>query len=206
MESPFQLLPHTNKHQQVTSFSDSGHTLSWGASHPEILSGESHEGPINPASEDTRTILSNLFQEVVSVFPDKSLHLGGSVYDRQLWQEDAEIQEFMKQNGFDEDYNKLENYYFEMLAGIIENIGANVQSTITPIVWQSVFENGYRGNTNTVIHVHNESDWQNLVKSITSSGYRVINSACWSNLNEAVVTDTRKFYECDISQFEGKSV
>nr|CAH8854687.1 unnamed protein product [Trichobilharzia regenti] len=187
----------------IVEFDTPGHTSSWGRSHPEILSGESHEGPINPASEDTRTILSNLFQEVVSVFPDKFLHLGGSVYDRQLWQEDAEIQEFMKQNGFDEDYNKLENYYFEMLAGIIENIGASAQSTITPIVWQSVFENGYRGNTNTVIHVQNESDWQNLVKSITSSGYRVINSACWSNLNEAVVTDTRKFYECDVSQFGG---
>nr|CAH8854684.1 unnamed protein product [Trichobilharzia regenti] len=69
----------------IVEFDTPGHTSSWGRSHPEILSGESHEGPINPASEDTRTILSNLFQEVVSVFPDKFLHLGGSVYDRQLW-------------------------------------------------------------------------------------------------------------------------
>ncbi|VDQ11663.1 unnamed protein product [Trichobilharzia regenti] len=63
----------------------------------------------------------------------------------------------MEQNGFDQDYNKLENHYFEQLTGIIQNIAAN-SGGITPVVWQEVFENGFRVSTiQTLKLVDNET-------------------------------------------------
>nr|CAH8852756.1 unnamed protein product [Trichobilharzia regenti] len=88
----------------------------------------------------------------------------------------------MKEKGFNQDYNKLENYYFERLTEVIQNITSASQS-MTPVVWQNVFENGFRGNDNAVIkQVHNNSNWEAITKSATSSGYRVINSASWSKV------------------------
>nr|CAH8852762.1 unnamed protein product [Trichobilharzia regenti] len=187
----------------MVEFDTPGHTLSWGASHPELLSGISHDGPLKPVGEEVWTFLSNLFREILSVFPHSFLHLGGNKYDRHSWQEDIEIQNFMEQNGFDQDYNKLENHYFEQLTGIIQNIAAN-SGGITPVVWQEVFENGFRGNANTVIHVANQSNWENLVKSITSTGgYRVINSACWQEIDNDFARNGEKLYNCDPTKFEG---
>ncbi|CAH8857656.1 unnamed protein product [Trichobilharzia szidati] len=187
----------------IVEFDSPGHTLSWGKSHPEILSGESHDGPINPVDENVWPFLSNLFSEVLSVFPDRVLHLGGSVYDRQSWREDANIQEFMKQKGFDQDYNKLENYYFERLTEVIRNITSKSQS-VTPVVWQNVFENGFRGNENAVIiQVHDNSHWEDVTKSVTSSGYRVINSACWSKVVGNFDDAWKTLYDCDPAAFGG---
>ncbi|CAH8858416.1 unnamed protein product [Trichobilharzia szidati] len=108
----------------------------------------------------------------------------------------------MQENGFDQDYNKLENHYFEQLTGIIQNMTAN-SGGITPVVWQEVFENGFRGNANTVIHVQNESNWENLVKSIISTGYEVINSACWQEIENDFARNGEKLYNCDPTEFEG---
>nr|CAH8820425.1 unnamed protein product [Trichobilharzia regenti] len=187
----------------IVEFDSPGHTLSWGKSHPEILSGESHDGPINPVDENVWPFLSNLFSEVLSVFPDRVLHLGGSIYDRHSWQEDANIQEFMKEKGFDQDYNKLENYYFERLTEVIQNITSASQS-VTPVVWQNVFENGFRVNEkNVIIQVHNNSDWEAVTKSITSSGYRVINSACWSKVVRNFDDAWKTLNDCDPAAFGG---
>ncbi|VDQ03237.1 unnamed protein product [Trichobilharzia regenti] len=164
----------------IVEFDTPGHTLSWGKGHSEILTGEEHEGPINPISENILTFLSNLFQEILSVFHDECLHLGGSVFDKHWWQEDEAIEEFMQQKGFDQDYNKLESYYFQQLTEIIQNTASETHKTISPVVWHSVFENGFRGDLNTIIQVLNNDDWKSFVKSITSAGYKVINSACWS--------------------------
>ncbi|VDP94734.1 unnamed protein product [Trichobilharzia regenti] len=60
----------------IVEFDTPGHTLSWGKGHPEILSGEARKGPINPTYDNVRTFLSNLFQEILSVFHDDCLHLG----------------------------------------------------------------------------------------------------------------------------------
>ncbi|CAH8855459.1 unnamed protein product [Trichobilharzia szidati] len=187
----------------IVEFDTPGHTLSWGKGHPEILSGEARKGPINPTCDNVRTFLSNLFQEILSVFPDGYLHLGGSVFDKHWWREDEAIQKFMKENGFDEDYNKLESYYFEQLMEIIQNITSDAHRTVTPVVWQSVFEDGYRGNSNTIVQVLNNSDWKSAVKSITSAGYRVINSACWSEDYGDFTDHGEKFYYCEPADFGG---
>nr|CAH8852754.1 unnamed protein product [Trichobilharzia regenti] len=188
----------------ITSYYSPCHTGSWGKSHPEILSDVSYDqGLINPVDENVWPFLSNLFGEVLKVFPDNVLHLGGSNYDRHPWQEDANIQEFMKQKGFDQDYNKLENYYFEHLTEVIQNITSGSHS-VTPVVWQNVFENGFRDNDkNIIIQVHNNSYWEDVIDLVTSSGYRVINSACWSKVVGNFGDAWKTLYDCDPAVFGG---
>ncbi|CAH8856460.1 unnamed protein product [Trichobilharzia szidati] len=187
----------------IVEFDTPGHTLSWGKGHSEILTGEEHEGPINPTSENILTFLSSLFQEILSVFHDEYLHLGGSAFDKHWWQEDEAIQEFMQQQGFDQDYNKLESYYFQQLTEIIQNIASDAQKTISPVVWDSVFVNGFRGDLNTIIQVLNNDDWKSVVESITSAGYKVINSACWSENHGDFSDYGEKAYYCQPSDFGG---
>nr|CAH8852764.1 unnamed protein product [Trichobilharzia regenti] len=109
----------------------------------------------------------------------------------------------MKEKGFNQDYNKLENYYFERLTEVIQNITSMSQS-MTPVVRQNVFENGFRSNENAVIiQVHNNSDWEAVTKSNTSSGYRVINSACWSKVVRNFDDAWKTLNDCDPAAFGG---
>lgn len=66
----------------MAEFDTPGHTRSWGASHPELLTkcGGPYEGklgPINPIVDSNYDFIFSLFEEIVQVFPDKYTHLGG---------------------------------------------------------------------------------------------------------------------------------
>lgn len=66
----------------MAEFDTPGHTRSWGISHPEILTKcegkyANKLGPIDPTKEESYTFMEKLLTEVVSVFPDDYVHLGG---------------------------------------------------------------------------------------------------------------------------------
>lgn len=64
-----------------------GHVRSWGAGHPEVLTeceGGEH-GPMDPSKNDTFQFLSGLFSEVMDLFPDKTIHLGGDECSFRCW-------------------------------------------------------------------------------------------------------------------------
>lgn len=59
-----------------------GHTRSWGVSHPELLTAckgvfSGKLGPIDPTNEDVYVFMQKLLTEIVNVFPDEYVHLGG---------------------------------------------------------------------------------------------------------------------------------
>lgn len=66
-----------------------GHTLSWGRGIANLLTKcvnlPYEYGPIDPTNGNNYKILKTLFSEVVHVFHDKHLHLGGDEVDFTCW-------------------------------------------------------------------------------------------------------------------------
>ena len=46
---------------------------------------EGYYGPVNPVLESTYTFIEQLFREVISVFPDMYVHLGGDEIPLDCW-------------------------------------------------------------------------------------------------------------------------
>lgn len=75
----------------LAEFDTPGHTRSWGVSHPEILTAcggvySGKLGPIDPTKPETYTFMQKLLDEVVNVFPDEYVHLGGDEGNQKICQ------------------------------------------------------------------------------------------------------------------------
>ena len=70
-------------------------------------------GPIDPTNNATYDLLRDLIKEVVSVFPDKYIHLGGDEVSFDCWASNPDIKEFMQLMQFNASYNKLEQFYIQ---------------------------------------------------------------------------------------------
>ncbi|XP_058447014.1 beta-hexosaminidase subunit beta-like [Malaya genurostris] len=184
----------------MTEFDTPGHTRSWGVAHPELLT-KCHEqyegrlGPMDPTKESTYTFLFNLFQEVVKVFPDQYIHLGGDEVGFECWASNSDIMEYMKQNRL---------YSFEMLEEkfiqrVVDQIDALNRSSL---VWQEVYVNGVRLPDGTVVHVWT-GNRQDLLHRITLEGLPALLSSCWYLDHLSTGGDWRKFYNCDPHDFVG---
>ena len=64
-----------------------GHTRSWEDGIPGLLTEcfENTLGPVNPAQNSTYDFMKRFFREVMQVFPDSLLHLGGDEVDTHCW-------------------------------------------------------------------------------------------------------------------------
>lgn len=70
-----------------------GHTFSWGYGQDYLLTPcydyrnqpDGFFGPINPILKATYNFLQRLFIEVLAVFPDKYVHLGGDEVPFDCW-------------------------------------------------------------------------------------------------------------------------
>jgi len=175
-----------------------GHTKSWGKGQPGLLTEcyESHQfGPINPTVKSTWDFLTALFQEIIQVFPDEYLHLGGDEVSFTCWENNGEIQQWMKEHNYT-DYSKLEQYYETTLLQLIASMGKQY------IVWQEIFDNGLTVLPDTVIDVW-KGDWQSEMFNITKTGLKTILSACWYLNHISYGQDWQNLYKCDPQDFNG---
>lgn len=111
-----------------------------GASHPELLTecGGPYIGklgPINPIIDSSYDFIFSLFEEIVKVFPDKYLHLGGDEVGFECWSTNQEIIDYMKTFNMTS-FEQLEEFYIQKLIDKVTSL--NVKS----IVWQEVYTNG----------------------------------------------------------------
>lgn len=184
----------------IAEFDTPGHTRSWGVSHPEILTTcegvyTGKLGPIDPIKNETYEFMQKLLKEVVNVFPDPYVHLGGDEVGFECWESNTNITEYMKAANIT-GYEKLEEIYIQRIVDIVEALKHK------SIVWQEVFENGVRLAPGTVVHVWT-GDSKKLLNDITMKGLPALLSSCWYLDHLKTGGDWIKFYDCDPQEFPG---
>lgn len=184
----------------LAEFDTPGHTRSWGVSHPEILTACGFPfvgklGPLDPTKNETYTFMRSLLEEVVRVFPDEYVHLGGDEVGFECWKTSTIIREFMKRNNITT-FTQLEEKYIQQIVDMV--IALKRRS----IVWQEVFENGVRLAPETLVHIWT-GDTPKLLKKVTSSGLPALVSTCWYLDHLKTGGDWRKYYVCDLHDFPG---
>ncbi|EDS44385.1 beta-hexosaminidase beta chain [Culex quinquefasciatus] len=180
----------------MPEFDTPGHTRSWGESHPELLTPCFGKlGPIDPTKESTYAFLSELFQEVTGVFPDRYFHLGGDEVAFDCWQSNSDITEFMDDNQI-VDYGILQARFTRRVVDLVDRLNKS------SLVWQEVYENADNLPDGTVVQVWT-GDQKQLLKQITGDGLPALLSACWYLDHLSWGGDWQKFYNCEPRAFPG---
>ncbi|KAK2576822.1 hypothetical protein KPH14_005456 [Odynerus spinipes] len=181
----------------MPEFDTPGHVASWGLAYPQLLtqcydsSGkEKGMGPLNPTNPEVYEFMKNLFSEIVQVFPDQYLHLGGDEVPFDCWSSNPDIKSYMQSHNMSKNYALLEGEYIAKLLEITATLEAS------SIVWQEVFDNGVNLPDSTVVHVWT-GRWQNELAMATKAGHPVLLSACWYLDHISNGGDWKKYYTCD---------
>lgn len=116
----------------VPEFDMPGHVTAWLVGHPELGSApgpyaiERGWGIFDPALDPTREalypFLDRFFGEMVTLFPDAYLHIGGDENNGKHWLANPAITAFMKQRGF-ADAHALQAYFNQRVQKILEKHG-----------------------------------------------------------------------------------
>uniref|UniRef100_A0AAR2KDR8 Beta-hexosaminidase n=1 Tax=Pygocentrus nattereri TaxID=42514 RepID=A0AAR2KDR8_PYGNA len=189
----------------LAEFDSPGHTFSWGKGQTGLLtpcfSGSSPSGtfgPVNPILNSTYDFMTRFFKEVSTVFPDAYIHLGGDEVDFSCWKSNPDIQKFMDQQGFGQDYRKLESYYIQRLLDIVSTTNKGY------MVWQEVFDNGVKVRpSDTVVEVWMNNNVDKELQNVTGSGFTAILSAPWYLDYISYGQDWKKYYTVEPLNFEG---
>lgn len=87
---------------------------------------------MNPTEPALYEFVRNLFSEIVQVFPDQYLHLGGDEVPFDCWASNPEIIAYMKAHNMSNKYELLENEYIAKVLAISKSLDTNT------IIWQEV--------------------------------------------------------------------
>ncbi|KAF7993368.1 hypothetical protein HCN44_007871 [Aphidius gifuensis] len=189
----------------IPEFDSPGHVASWGESHPELLTtcyddfGKPNGklGPINPINSAIWPFLTTLFNEIMDLFPDNYIHVGGDEVLFDCWKSNPDILAYMQANGMKKNFEQLESYYIAELLKIPSTYNRS------SIVWQEVFDNGVVLSSDIAVHVWKINDWQNEMTQATNAGHPVLLSSCWYLDHVAGGGDWIKYYLCDPFAFDG---
>ncbi|XP_070780216.1 beta-hexosaminidase subunit beta isoform X2 [Enoplosus armatus] len=188
----------------IPEFDTPGHTQSWGKGQKDLLttcySGSKPSGtfgPVNPILNTTYDFMNQFFKEVSTVFPDAYVHLGGDEVDFSCWKSNPDIQKFMDQQGFGQDYSKLESFYIQKLLDIVTTTKKGY------MIWQEVFDNGVKLKADTVVHVWIGGESNEEMGKVTAAGYTTILSAPWYLDYISYAQDWQKYYKVEPLNFNG---
>lgn len=130
-----------------------GHAFSWGLSEgltdittlcPKYTDELGHidDVPLDPTLPKTYDVIDQLIMELVQIFPDKYLHVGGDEVKYGCWNESETILKYMNQHGYAAgDFYSLEQTFF---GKIHEMADYNWQRKL--VAWEEVFFNASGGS------------------------------------------------------------
>lgn len=186
----------------IPEFDTPGHTFSWGYGQGHLLTPcydyagkpNGKYGPVNPTLKKNYRFLKALFEEVMSVFKDKYIHLGGDEVPFDCWLSNPFIRMFMKRNKIDDIRKVLNLYERELLKSVLE-IGSSRKMGSGYIVWQEVFDNEVKLNPDAIVQVWNGDAY--TIDRITNAGMKALFSSCWYLDYISYGQDWDKYYRCD---------
>lgn len=129
----------------VPEFDMPGHSTAWFVGYPEIASGSGpyqierkwgiFDPAMDPTSEKTYKLLNELFGEMVKLFPDQFFHVGGDEVNGKEWDQNPNIQAFMKSHGIKSN-EALQAYFSQRVQDLVIKHGK------TPIGWDEILVPG----------------------------------------------------------------
>lgn len=156
-----------------------GHATSWFVGYPEFASATGpysiernwgvFDPTFNPTIEETYEFLDKFFGEMCELFPDEYFHIGGDENSGKQWNENTQIQKFMKENGI-KDNHELQAYFNNRILRILTAHGKKM------IGWDEILHENMPNN----IVIHSWRGKEAMVKaaqqgysSILSNGYYI---------------------------------
>ncbi len=126
----------------MPEFDMPGHTTSWFVSHPELASApgpyeiERRWGIMDPAMDPTRDevyeFIDSFIGEMAELFPDPYLHIGGDEVTGKHWDENPDIQAFLRNNGL-KDNHDLQAHFNRRVQEILAEHGKKM------VGWDEIF-------------------------------------------------------------------
>lgn len=106
-----------------------GHASTIAVAYPELISAPGpyqmerqwgvHQPTLDPSNDRVYQFVDSIIGELVAVFPDPYLHIGGDEVDATQWKESKTIQAFMQQNSL-ADAHALQAFFNQKLEKILE--------------------------------------------------------------------------------------
>jgi len=119
-----------------------GHATSWLTAYPEYASAPGpysiernwgiFDPTFNPVKEETYTFFEKFFAEMSKLFTDEYIHIGGDENSGKQWDENPEIQKFMKENNIPDNHT-LQGYFNSRLLKILTEYNKKM------IGWDEIF-------------------------------------------------------------------
>ncbi len=171
----------------VPEFDVPGHGSAFLTAYPELASKKGIEytlernagifdPTLDPTIEKTYEFMDTLFKEVAPLFPDVYFHIGGDENEGKHWDENPDIQQFMKANDLKDNHalqtyfniklEKILSKYGKVLMGWEEIMTENMPKTALIHSWRGVNE-GLEPGQSLVEAV------KNGYKTILSNGYYI---------------------------------
>ncbi|XP_078335078.1 beta-hexosaminidase subunit beta-like isoform X2 [Crassostrea virginica] len=184
------------------------HVFSWSFGKPELLtqcynSGEivpALMGPLNPARNSTYSFLQDLYKEILSVFKDQLVHIGGDEVPFQCWYSNPEVVNFAKHlakqfGSRTTDMKSVLKYFTKRFVDGILKEAASRENKVRLMVWEDSFSKDLFLPENTVVQL-----WYTgtqVIPDIVRRNLSVVFSSCWYvDLVEPGIK-WHKFYNCD---------
>ena len=131
-----------------------GHVTHWLTAYPEWGMYEVqpsdrfgvHKACLNPTDEGVYAGLAEIFAEVVEIFPDDFVHVGGDEVNPSWWSDNAQATAFIAAHQLG-DVRGLQNYFLQRLCKILQTLGRQVigwDEVLHPDVPNCVIQN-WRG-------------------------------------------------------------
>ena len=121
------------------------------ASHSRINSIERNAGifdpTLDPTNKKTYKLLTDIFEELATLFPSKYLHIGGDENEGRDWDENEDIQKFMVKNELKSNHD-LQTYFNIKIQKILQKNGKEMigwEEILTPTIPTSAIIHSWRG-------------------------------------------------------------